>query len=98
MGIDERQPVEHVLFDDPAERHHHSELGPHLGRVLGPAAHRQAQLEGGRLDRARPGGLLAAPTLVGPAHHHGDVMAGGDDGPEATTAGSGVPRKAMRRA
>ena len=82
VDVDQGQAIEHVLFDDAPEGHHHAQLGARGHHVLGLVTHGQAEFQRGRLDRAGTGRFVAAAPLVGPADDEGDVMTGLDEGSE----------------
>ena len=82
MGVDQFQPVQDFGLDDPPVRHHHTQLGGGCRGIFGSFADGQAELERGRLDRARPGWLMTAATLVGPSDDDGDLVAGSDYRPQ----------------
>ena len=84
MEVHHRQRGQHVGLDQPAVGHDHAQLGAGADHVVDPVGDGQAQLDGGRLHRARHQRAAPSPAAVGTADHEGHVVAGVDEGPQRT--------------
>ncbi len=74
--------VEDVGLDQPAEGHHHAELGAGVDHVVDPVRHGQAEVEGCGLHRAGHEGAAPSTAAVGLADHQDDIVARLDQRPQ----------------
>ena len=82
VHVDHGDDVEDALPGRCGRRPRPRQLGAQRRDVVEAVVTGEPEIEGGLLDRAGRDARAPAPAGVGPAHHQGDVVAGGDQGLE----------------